>query len=184
MLNLVFEEKFIVEIKEIYSIKNGIDGTFWKNLDYMENVLIIQQKYNGPKYDFLIIQSLQKYRYAIFVQVGQDKNLLDIKTQYNNLKDNKNEYIEQLEKYFKCKIDGISLFYIFDEDSQKEKGANQNSGSKICNRYGIDYLLYSFNDKCLKSYEPKTKTYYSINNGYFTFYKFIDDSNIFEIYNN
>ena len=55
---LVFEEKFIVQIKEINGIKNGMTGNFWKKLEYGENVLSIQEKYNGPKYDLAIIQSL------------------------------------------------------------------------------------------------------------------------------
>ena len=180
--NLVFEEKFIIQIKEINGIKNGMTGNFWKKIEYGENVLIIQEKYNGPKYDFAIIQSLQSHRIAIFIQVGLDKNLSEIKSQYFNLKNNRNNYIRNLEQYFMCKIDGISLFYIFDEDTQKEKGPNQISGSKICDRYGINYLLYSFKDKSLKSYDPKQNTYYSINYSYFICDKFIDDTNIFEIY--
>ena len=180
--NLVFEEKFIIQIKEINGIKNGMTGNFWKKIEYGENVLIIQEKYNGPKYDLAIIQSLQSHRIAIFIQVGLDKNLSEIKSQYFNLKNNRNNYIRNLEQYFMCKIDGISLFYIFDEDTQKEKGPNQISGSKICDRYGINYLLYSFKDKSLKSYDPKQNTYYSINYSYFICDKFIDDTNIFEIY--
>ena len=70
-----------------------------------------------------------------------------------------------LENYFDCKIDDICLLYIFDEDTQKEKGPNASSGSKICQRHNINFLIYSFNDRALKSFN--NDKYNSINGGYY-----------------
>lgn len=161
--NLFFE--FIIIVKEVNNIKYGIKGKFIKKLDYFQNVLILQEKYNGENYDFLIIQSLAKYRFLIFVQVGVDKNFKEIKGHYNNLKINEKSYIVNLENYFDCKIDDIYLLYIFDEDTQKEKGPNASSGSKICQRHNINFLIYSFNDRALKSFN--NDKYNSINGGYY-----------------
>ena len=161
----IFKSENIIEVQEINKLKNHYLVDKFAGVKIKDdNYMICQRKYNGENYDLLIIQSTISSKYAIFVQIGVDKTKADIQKQYQDLSLNSKKYLNCLIDFFGFNIEYITLLYIFDEDTQNGlRSPNEKSGSQLCINFGIDHLLYSFNDNALKKYNKDTKEYRSIN---------------------
>ena len=142
-----FKEKNFIEIEEINKIKDFINYSY--HLNNNENLLITQKNYYGQNYDLLIIQKIDNKINAIFVQIGLDKNKAEIKKIKTDLVENINQYKKGI-KAFGFNVDNFYLLFIFDEETQRSL-YNKNSGTNICFNNKIDFLVYSFQDFCLKS---------------------------------
>ena len=147
--NMNFKEKNFIEIEEINKIKDFMQINYSYHLNNNENLLITQKNYYGQNYDLLIIQKIDNKINAIFVQIGLDKTKTEIKKIKTDLVENINEYKKGL-KAFGFNVDNFYLLFIFDEETQRNL-YNKNSGTKICFNNKIDFLVYSFQDFCLKS---------------------------------
>ncbi len=147
--NMNFKEKNFIEIEEINKIKNFMHINYSYHLNNNENLLITQKNYYGQNYDLLIIQKIDNKINAIFVQIGLDKTKTEIKKIKTDLVENINQYKKGL-KAFGFNVDNFYLLFIFDEETQRSL-YNTNSGTKICFNNKIDFLVYSFQDFCLKS---------------------------------
>ena len=167
--SFIFKEENIIEVQEINNLKNiYLLNKFKGQINKEDNYMICQKNYYGKNYDLLIVQSFKNTKNAIFVQIGVDKKENDIFKQKKDLEDNSQNYLECLNKFFGFKIGYTSLLYIFDEDTQKELNSpKEMSGSKYCLKNKINFLLYSFNDKALKKYNPKDNIYYIINGSFY-----------------
>ena len=144
-----FKEKNFIEIEEINKIKDFMQINYSYHLNNNENLLITQKNYYGQNYDLLIIQKIDNKINAIFVQIGLDKTKTEIKKIKTDLVENINEYKKGL-KAFGFNVDNFYLLFIFDEETQRSL-YNKNSGTNICFNNKIDFLVYSFQDFCLKS---------------------------------
>ena len=129
--------KHIEKVKTIYNLQNN--PIIQK--DCPENILV-SQDFNGKNYDLLFIIKIQGIDFAIFVQIGVDKDYLYINKLRNDLNDNYINYINNLNYSFKRQISYITLLFIFDEKNQLSK-INQKCGTKICENLNIDYLWFS-----------------------------------------
>ena len=115
------------------------------NETYNGNILITQDFF-AENYDLLARITIQEIDYAIFIQIGVDKDEKKIKKISEELSNNYEKYIKHLNYSFKKNITYVNLLFIFDEKNQESKihkTSGKSCGSKICENLGIDYLWYS-----------------------------------------
>lgn len=147
--SLDFKGKNFLEVEEINDLKVNEKNKDKKKIILKENecYLITQKNYNGENYDILIIQKIHNLVKAIFIQIGVDKKKDKIEKHLLDLKCNIDNYKDGIKELFGFSVDEIYLMYIFDEETQNTLSSN---GSKICFKNNIDFLVYSFQDACLK----------------------------------
>ena len=137
------EFEHIKKVKAIFDLKNMSNINF--NETYNGNILITQDFF-AENYDLLAIITIQEIDYAIFIQIGVDKDEKKIKKISDELSYNYEKYIKHLNYSFKKNITYVNLLFIFDEKNQESKirkTSGKSCGSKICENLGIDYLWYS-----------------------------------------
>ena len=152
--NLYFEEKNIKGIYQISDLKKfPYDGPKLEVKNKENPILLIQENYFGPNYTLLIIMKYKNKYYANFVQIGVDKSKEKIENILDDLIENKNNYKKNIQNLFEIDSDDIiiTLFFIFDLETQKEK--NYLNGVKICNEKKINFFLFSNDDEYLFKYD-------------------------------
>ena len=143
--NLNFEKNNIIEIDEIAQLKE--DPYNGKKFDFSNNnedLLIVQKNFFGPNYDLLIIKKGNAGYYSDFIQIGLDKTEQQINKIVNDLESKYYIYKNNILTAFGIKSDFISISFIFDYDTQKEK--NFSDGFEICKSININFYLFSLKD--------------------------------------
>ena len=151
VINLNYFET-IQKVRYIYDFKST--STIPLNEFLITGNFIITQDSNNQNCDLLMIIKIENIDYAIFVQIGVDKDYSYINNLKMDLNYNYEKYIYNLNFTYKRKISYISLLFIFDEKIQMSKIhiIDKNScGSKICELLNIDYLWISLENKQLYS---------------------------------
>ena len=82
-----------------------------------------------------------KEEYSDFIQIGVDRTKEQIEEIINDLESNYSKYKENILKVFGIDINFISVSFIFDYDTQKEK--NFSTGFNICENKNINCYLFS-----------------------------------------
>lgn len=160
-----FKVKNLCEFEHIKKIKSIFDLKNMPNINFAEiyngNILVTQDFF-GENYDLLAIITIQKIDYAIFIQIGVDKDETKIKKISEELSYNYEKYIKHLNYSFKKNITYVNLLFIFDEKNQESKIhklSGKSCGSKICENLGIDYLWYSLEQDQLFSVKFSQKIF-------------------------
>ena len=160
--NLHFKEENRLEVKEINQLKESKFIRTNNKLDLFSPVIITQENYLGPNYDLLIlIPSINTSFSAYFIQIGTDKNKIQIDNINDDLSSNEDNYKIGIEKYTGLKISKIQLVFIFDKETQdqiKKENDKKNSRAFTCVNFcrdnkilfylfsTVDYTLYSTTD--------------------------------------
>ena len=145
LYNLNFQKSNIKEIKEIsYLKKDEYNGPSFMDININEPILIVQENFFGPLYDLLIITKRNNYYYSDFVQIGVDKTDSQIKDITNDLASKYDTYKTNIFKAFGIQSNFISVLFIFDYNTQKDK--NFLTGCKICKNKRLNFYLFSLRD--------------------------------------
>ena len=157
--------KYIKKVKQIFDFQKNSIIEFQ---NFPGNIIVLQD-FNGENYDLLFIININGIDYAIFIQIGVDKNETQIIKIYNDLIENSQNYVDNLNFSYKKKIKYINLLFIFDENNQESK-IPHNCGTKICEKLKIDYLWFSLENKNLIKVNYDTKKDFIISKAYLTEY--------------
>lgn len=95
-------------------------------------------------YDLLIITKGDAGYYSDFIQIGVDKTDQQINKIVNDLESKYYIYKNNILKAFGIKSDFISVSFILDYDTQKEK--HFSAGFEICKSKNINFYLFSLKD--------------------------------------
>ena len=140
--NLTFKKSNILEISEIVKLKEeNYSGKIFTKYEKNEPILVVQENFFGPLYDLLIITKNDNYYYSDFIQIGADKTKQQIKQIINDLQTKYKIYKDNIFKAFNINSDYISVSFIFDYDTQKEK--KYLYGFKTCQEENINFYLFS-----------------------------------------
>ena len=123
-----------------------------KNINISQPIIIRQTFFNGKSYDLLLILEQNNKTYAIFIQIGLNKNGIQINKYLKNLKVHYNQYLEGINTLINHKIDALGFMLIFDYEYQKnlKENNNQSEGIGFCIKNNIDFLIYK-NYKLVKN---------------------------------
>ena len=140
--NLIFKKNNIKEISEIAKLKEEYySGPKFEDVNKDEPILLVQENFFGPLYHLLIITKINNFYYSDFIQIGVDRTKEQIEEIINDLESNYSKYKENILKAFGIDINFISVSFIFDYDTQKEK--NFSTGFNICENKNINCYLFS-----------------------------------------
>ena len=152
--NLNFDKNNIKEISEISLLKKEpYSGPKFDKLNKDEPILVVQDNFYGPLYDLLIITKRNNKYHSDFIQIGVDKDEQQINDIISDLESKSNSYKNNILEAFDIKIDCISVVFIFDYKTQKNKDFS--SGFKICKTRNINFYLFSFIDCSLVELNDK-----------------------------
>jgi len=156
---ITFPENNKIKVREIYQIQ------YYKKENYKiekiekdKPIIIRQTKFQGKYYDLLLIMPSNGKYYAIFIQIGLNKDKIEISSYYNNLIKNYENYKDGINYLINEQIEDLGFLLIFDYDRQKilNKKKSNNEGVKYCIDQDIAFLVYKefqlYND--LDSKEP------------------------------
>ena len=144
LTNLKFNKNNIVTISEISILKeDSYSGKTFK-LNKNEPILVIQENFFGPLYDLLIITKRNDKYYSDFVQIGVDKSEQQINDITKDLNLKYNIYKSNISKAFGIESDLISVLFIFDYETQRDK--NFLMGFNTCRKKKINFYLFSIID--------------------------------------
>ena len=143
--NLIFKKNNIKEISEIAKLKEEYySGPKFEDINKDEPILLVQENFFGPLYDLLVLTKRNNFYYSDFIQIGVDKTKEQIEQIINDLESKYNKYKENILKAFGIDTNYISVLFIFDYATQKEK--NYSTGFKICQDKSINFYLFSIKD--------------------------------------
>lgn len=141
LLNLHITKENIIEVEKIALIKDMFPAP--KTINKFSSILVHQKDFKGEFYDLIIIHVNRKYSTAIFIQIGTDKSLDQVKEIEKDFNTYKKDYMNKLNSIFGINVQKISLLFIFDFDTQTKREA---TGIKACEYRNIQYYLFSLRD--------------------------------------
>ena len=144
LTNLKFNKDNIVTISEISILKEKSYSGKKFVINKNEPILVLQENFFGPLYDLLIITKRNDKYYSDFVQIGVDKSDQQINQITSDLKLKYDTYKSNISKAFGIESDLISVLFIFDYETQRDKNFLQ--GFNTCRKKKINFYLFSITD--------------------------------------
>ena len=188
--NLKFPEKNILEVEEIYNMKNIIPHE-----EFVEGPILILQKKEGAVFDFGFVFKKYNIDYFVGVQVGINKNNEDISNYCLKLELNEKRIISDISKLTKRNIKELRFIIILNLETQEElkkeydkiyseinKSKNSTNYEKneleekraklnhfnskygivCCQNANISYYLFSVKEYCFLQKENEKIEYFDI----------------------
>ena len=174
--NLNFNEDNILEVEELYDFRYCRYEKYFENIVPNEPIIITQRNFYGKNFDLLILMPVKNtfdtYD-AIFIQIGLNKALKDIKYLSSDIKKNCDYLAKGINKYTDKNIKEVFLVFIFDKDTQTKMDEFPSRELKFCLNNDIKFYLFSINESLLYNLIKKDDKYICLKAEYFE-YKFED----------